>query len=84
MTTNFKNQALNHLIANTDELNLETPPYKGGVGVYSIEMIINHGDNVYDSYIYDKETDRDSDLDKLIELLSDEESNIVTDNLIIN
>jgi hypothetical protein len=69
MTTKFKNQALNRLITNADELNLETPPYKGGVGGYSIEMIINHSDNVYDSYIYDDESDRDSDLYKLIELL---------------
>jgi hypothetical protein len=84
MATNFKNQALNRLIANTDKVNLQISPYKGIVGGYSIEMVISYCDNVYDSYIYDKETDRDSDLDKLIELLSDEESNIVTDNLIVN
>ena len=47
-------------------------------------MVISYCDNLYYSYIYDKETDRDSDLGKLIELSSDEESNIVTDNLIVN
>lgn len=69
MNSQFKNQALNNFVMESKEINLEERPYKGNVGGYSIEMVISKTDNVYDSFIYKKESDRDEDLKTLIEYL---------------
>lgn len=69
MNSQFKNQALNNFVMESGELNLEERPYKGKVGGYSIEIVISKTDNVYDSFIYKKELDRDEDLKILMELL---------------
>lgn len=74
MFNKFKNQALNRFIMETKNICLEEPPYKGGVGGYSIEMVISRKDNVYDSFIYKSEVDRDTDLNTLIDLLYEKES----------
>jgi len=69
MFNKFNNQALNRFIMETKDICLEERPYKGKVGGYSIEMVISRKDNIYDSFIYKNERDRDSDLNMLINIL---------------
>ena len=69
MSNQFKNQALNRFVMESANICLEERPYKGKVGGYSIEMVISRKDNIYDSFIYKNERDRDSDLNMLINIL---------------
>jgi hypothetical protein len=72
MSNQFKNQALSNFVMESSSLCLEERPYKGKVGGHSIEMVISRKDNVYDSFIYKNDGDRDYDLNILMNLLYDD------------